>query len=76
MLVPTVGHRPPTSGEAAGESLNTTTPSRMDAFLSTLDEAEPVEGEEEEEEGGEGEFPLRSRTVDKGWYLSACVVRL
>ena len=64
MSVPMVLHHPPSLGEVVEGESDTLTPSRLDTFLSTLGEAEPVSGEEEE--GEEGESRLISTAVDKG----------
>ena len=57
---------PFTSGGMVGGGLSGYTPSRLDTFLSTLDEAEPMEGEEEVGEG-EQESSWGHFTVQKGW---------
>ena len=68
MSVPMIHHRPPSLGEVEGEN-DSLTPSRLDTFLSTLGEAEPVgEDGDEGDEGGEQEFKLKSAVADKGCY--------
>ena len=60
------------SGDGGGSQQNAATSSRLDSFLSTLDEAEPlVEGEERDE--GE-EFTWDFGTAKNGLFLSLKLV--